>query len=74
MRHEIKAEMSGTLWKLLVNVGDSVTAGQEVAILESMKMEVPMETPSDGTVKEILVQPTEFVDGGGVVLIVESSD
>ncbi len=74
MQHEIKAEMSGTVWKLLVKVGDSVTTGQEVIILESMKMEVPIESPCAGTVREILSEPEQFVDEGVTLIIVESTD
>lgn len=50
----IRSNMSGSLWKLVVKVGDQVEAGQEVAILESMKMEIPIVSEGSGVVEAIL--------------------
>lgn len=50
---KVVTNMTGTLWKLLVQVGDIVEEGQDVAILESMKMEIPVAAEASGTVKEI---------------------
>ncbi len=72
MQQEIKAEMSGTVWKLLVNVGEAVSPAQEVVILESMKMEVPIESPCQGTVTEVCCAPDQFVDEGATLIIVET--
>jgi len=54
--------MAGNVWKILVKVGDPVAKGQDVIILESMKMEVPVTSESDGTVAEIHCKEEDFVD------------
>ncbi len=68
---EIKAEMAGSMWKMLVAVGDKVEAGEDVAIMESMKMEIPMTSEQGGTVKEIKVNEGDFINEGDIVVIVE---
>jgi len=68
---EIKAEMAGNLWKLLVSEGDTVTEGQDVAILESMKMEIPISSDDDGTVKEVKFEEGDFLNEGDVVVVLE---
>lgn len=68
---EIKTEMAGNLWKLLVSVGDTVEEGEDVAILESMKMEIPIAADEDGTVKEIKFAEGDFVDEDEVVVVLE---
>lgn len=68
---DIKASMGGNLWKLLVNEGDTVEAGQEVAILESMKMEIPIATDLSGTVKSITKNEGDFVQEDEVIMIIE---
>lgn len=60
----IKASMAGTIWKVTSVVGDKVDYGDTVAILESMKMEIPIEADSAGTVMRILVKEGEVVDDG----------
>ena len=52
----VEAHITGTVWKIEVEVGDSVEEGDTVVILESMKMEMPVEAEDPGVVKEILVQ------------------
>jgi biotin carboxyl carrier protein len=47
--------MPATVWKLLVSVGDLVRVGDELLVLESMKMEIPVESPSDGIVEAVHV-------------------
>ncbi|MCD5322822.1 MULTISPECIES: acetyl-CoA carboxylase biotin carboxyl carrier protein subunit [Pontibacillus] len=68
---EVKANMAGSVWKIVVAEGDQVTSGQDLLILESMKMEIPIATDDDGTVKELKVQEGEFVNEGDVVAILE---
>jgi acetyl-CoA carboxylase biotin carboxyl carrier protein len=68
----IRTTMAGNLWKILVSVGDQVTAGQEVAILESMKMEIPVESLQSGTVKTVNKAEGDFVDEGEVLIELES--
>ncbi|RFU68674.1 acetyl-CoA carboxylase biotin carboxyl carrier protein subunit [Bacillus sp. V59.32b] len=68
---EVKASMAGSVWKIAVSVGESVTEGQDVIILESMKMEIPISADMAGTVKEIKVNETDFVNEGDVLAIIE---
>ncbi|WP_108306075.1 acetyl-CoA carboxylase biotin carboxyl carrier protein subunit [Metalysinibacillus jejuensis] len=58
----VKASMAGTVWKILVKEGDSVTAGQDVAILESMKMEIPIAAEADGTVTKVIANEGDFIN------------
>ena len=60
----INTEVAGTVWKVLVKLGDEVNAGQELVIIESMKMEIPAFAPSRGVVSELLVAEGEAVDEG----------
>lgn len=60
--------MAGNLWKLLVKQGDEVQKGQEVAILESMKMEIPIVAEETGIISKVYKAEGEFVDEGEVLL------
>ena len=60
----IKSDMAGTVIEIKVKVGDLVVAGQEVLILESMKMEVPLSSSLKGKVLKILKEAGEFVNEG----------
>ncbi|MGI4812585.1 MAG: acetyl-CoA carboxylase biotin carboxyl carrier protein subunit [Janthinobacterium lividum] len=60
----INSPMAGTLMKVVMAVGDVVDFGDTVAILESMKMEIPVEADRTGTISKILVQEGEVVDEG----------
>ena len=66
---EIRAEMAATVWQVRVSEGDEVSAGQELIILESMKMEVPVEAPVAGVVDKILVTETAAIAQGDVLVI-----
>ena len=68
---QIKANMAGNVWKIVVNVGDSVSAGEDIVILESMKMEIPIASETSGTVKEIKVNEGDFVNEGDVIAEIE---
>lgn len=68
---EIKASMAGSMWKMLVKEGDQVKNGQELAIMESMKMEIPVESESDGTIKEVKVAEDDFLNEGDVIFVIE---
>ncbi|MDB4896556.1 MAG: hypothetical protein JWN15_2818 [Firmicutes bacterium] len=63
----VKSNMAGTVWKILVKPGDTVDAGQDVLILESMKMEIPISSEVAGTVKSVNVKEGDFVNDGDVV-------
>lgn len=68
---EITAAMAGTVLNVLVSAGDEVSAGQEVLVLESMKMEIPVESTESGKVVELKVNIGDFVNEGDSLLIVE---
>ncbi|MBB5172275.1 acetyl-CoA carboxylase biotin carboxyl carrier protein subunit [Texcoconibacillus texcoconensis] len=65
---EVKSNMAGNLWKVLVGEGERVEEGQDVVILESMKMEIPIAAETSGTVKQLKKQEGDFVDEGEVLL------
>jgi acetyl-CoA carboxylase biotin carboxyl carrier protein len=67
----IEAHITGTVWKIEVAIGDSVEEGDTVLILESMKMEMPVEAEDEGTVKEILVKEGESVSEGDTLVVLE---
>jgi len=66
----VKSEISGSVWKILKQPGDSVEAEEAVLLLESMKMEIPVTAPRHGTVREIRVQEGEAVAEGDVVAVI----
>ena len=70
--HNVESEVTGSVWKVQVEVGDSVSEGDVILILESMKMEIPVESPTDGTVAELRVQPEEAVQEDQIVAVIES--
>ena len=67
----IEAHITGTVWKIEVQVGDAVAEGDTVAILESMKMEMPVEAEDEGTVREITVAEGEAVSEGDTLMVLE---
>ncbi|WPJ98242.1 acetyl-CoA carboxylase biotin carboxyl carrier protein subunit [Pseudomonas putida] len=66
---EIKAPMAGNIWKINVQVGQDINFGDEVIIMESMKMEIPVEADDSGVVKEIKVVENDTVDDGHVLIV-----
>jgi acetyl-CoA carboxylase biotin carboxyl carrier protein len=68
---DVKAELVGNLWKIVVEVGQTVEEDDTLMILESMKMEIPITTPISGTVTAILVTEGEVVQEGQTVAVVE---
>jgi len=68
---EINSKMTGSVWKILVGVGEEVEANQEVVILESMKMEIPIETEQSGRIIEIKIKEGDFVNEGDVLIKLE---
>ncbi|MBU5266389.1 acetyl-CoA carboxylase biotin carboxyl carrier protein subunit [Virgibacillus proomii] len=71
MNMEIKATMAGSVWKKTVEPGEAVEEGQDVVILESMKMEIPIVAESSGIVKEFRVNEGDFVNEGDTIAIIE---
>jgi acetyl-CoA carboxylase biotin carboxyl carrier protein len=68
---DIEAHITGNVWKIEVEVGDQVEEGDTVVILESMKMEIPVEAEDDGTVKEIRCEEGQAVSEGDVLVVLE---
>jgi acetyl-CoA carboxylase biotin carboxyl carrier protein len=68
---DIEAHITGTVWKIEVSVGDEVSEGDTVVILESMKMEMPVEAEDEGTVKEIVVSEGQAVSEGDTLVVLE---
>jgi acetyl-CoA carboxylase biotin carboxyl carrier protein len=68
---DVAAHITGTVWKIEVAVGDQVSDGDTVVILESMKMEMPVEVEDDGTVSEIKVAEGQSVQEGDVLVVLE---
>ena len=70
MATNVQAHITGTIWKIEVKAGDLVTEGQTVVIIESMKMEMPVEAPANGKVESIAVQEGQAVEEGAVLLTI----
>lgn len=68
---EIKAAVPGNVWKVLVNPGDKVKAGDKIMILESMKMEIDIPAPKDGVIAHITVRVNDTVQEGQVLATME---
>ena len=68
---DVEAHITGTVWKIEVAVGDDLADGDTVVILESMKMEMPVEVEDDGTVKEIRCKEGQSVQEGDVLVVLE---
>ncbi len=68
MAIEVRAHITGTVWKIEVKLGDALEAGDTVAILESMKMEMPVETDDEGVVETIHVTEGQAVKEGELLV------
>ncbi|MFE8695291.1 biotin/lipoyl-containing protein [Cytobacillus sp. FJAT-53684] len=68
---EITSSMAGTVLNVMVEEGNEVSAGQEVLMLESMKMEIPIESQSEGKITEVKVNIGDFVNEGDVLFVLE---
>jgi acetyl-CoA carboxylase biotin carboxyl carrier protein len=71
MGTEVEAHITGTVWKIEVEVGDEIADGDTVVILESMKMEMPVEAEDDGRVAEIRCEEGQAVQEGDVLVVLE---
>ena len=71
MGTNIKAHITGTVWKIEKQVGDRVDSGDSVVILESMKMEMPVESPVAGQVSELRCAEGQAVEEGAVLVVVD---
>lgn len=66
---EVRAEITANVWQVRIEVGAVVVEGDELVILESMKMEIPVIAPVAGTVAEVRVAPDDKVQEGDVVVV-----
>jgi acetyl-CoA carboxylase biotin carboxyl carrier protein len=68
---DIEAHITGTVWKIECEVGQAIAEGDTVVILESMKMEMPVEAEDEGTVKEIVCKEGQSVSEGDTLVVLE---
>lgn len=68
---EIYSTMAGVVSNVFVEQGESIGVGQEVLMIESMKMQIPVESEIEGVVKEVKVKSGDFINEGDVLLTVE---
>jgi len=71
MAEEIRAEMVANVWKVVKAAGDEVVEGDTLVILESMKMEIPVLTESDGVIRQMAVNEGDVVQEGDLIAVVE---
>ena len=71
MPTEVEAQIAGNVWKIETEVGAQVDEEDVLLILESMKMEIPVEAPSEGRVAEIRVAEGDSVEEGAVLVVLE---
>ena len=68
---EVRAEITANVWQVHVEVGQEISEGDTIAILESMKMEIPVESPASGRVSELHVAPEAQVQEGDLIAVIE---
>ncbi|AKU91852.1 Biotin carboxyl carrier protein [Vulgatibacter incomptus] len=70
MAVEIPAHITGTIWKIEKRKGDAVSEGDVLVILESMKMEMPLEAPENGVVQDVRCSEGQAVQEGDVLMVI----
>ncbi len=70
--HRIESQVSGNVWKVERQAGASLADGDTILIIESMKMEIPVDAPAAGTLRELLVAEGDAVTEGQVLAVVAS--
>ncbi len=70
---EIRAEITANVWKIVVDEGQAVAEGDEIAILESMKMEIPVVTETPGIVRALHVAEGQTVREGDLIAVIDES-
>jgi biotin carboxyl carrier protein len=70
MADEIRAEMVANVWKVVVTAGDTVSDGDTLVILESMKMEIPVLAETEGTITELAVSEGDVVQEGDLIAVI----
>ena len=71
MASEVEAQIAGNVWKIERAVGDDVEEEDVIMIIESMKMEIPVEAPCDGRISEIRVAEGEAIEEGAILAVIE---
>jgi biotin carboxyl carrier protein len=71
MAEEVRAHITGVVFQIVAGAGSALAAGDPILILESMKMEIPVEAPRAGTVREVRVTEGQTVQEGEVVATLE---
>jgi acetyl-CoA carboxylase biotin carboxyl carrier protein len=71
MAEDVKAHITGVVFQITSKVGDSIAEGDPVIVLESMKMEIPVEAPRAGRVREIIVAEGQTVQEGDTIAVLE---
>jgi acetyl-CoA carboxylase biotin carboxyl carrier protein len=71
MATEVEAQIAGNIWKIERSVGDSLAEEEVILIIESMKMEVPVEAPCSGRLAELRVVEGDAVEEGAILAVIE---
>ena len=71
--HEIRAEITANVWQVVAEEGQMIAEGDEIVILESMKMEIPVATEVPGVVRELHVEPNDSVQAGDLIALIDES-
>ena len=71
MPTQVEAQIAGNVWKIEKAVGDTVVVEEVILIIESMKMEIPVEAPRAGRIAEIRVSEGESIEEGAVLVVIE---
>jgi len=71
--HEIRAEITANVWQVRVEEGQLIAEGDELVILESMKMEIPVVTEVPDVVRELHVAPEDVVQEGDLIALIDES-
>ena len=70
--NRIESLVTGTVWKIERQIGDTLVEGETILIIESMKMEIPIDAPAAGTLRDLLVAEGESVSEGQVLAVVSN--
>jgi acetyl-CoA carboxylase biotin carboxyl carrier protein len=70
---QVLAEIAANVWQVPAEEGQLIAEGDTIAILESMKMEIPVEAPVSGTLTEIHVAPEDQVNEGDLIAVIDDS-
>ena len=68
---KIETEVAGTVWKIVARQGAQLAAGDTILVMESMKMEIPIDTPRAGRLVEVRVAEGDVLNEGDVVAVIE---